>query len=103
MAGVNRTLTVKPWPGFSVTGKLGPVTEKPVPLIFTELISSGKLPVDARTTGSVTVLPTGTFPKATEVWLVLRIQVAPSNFRGKTSATPPALAVMIAAVGVCGQ
>jgi hypothetical protein len=48
--GSNCTLTVTAWPGFSVAGKAGPDTEKPVPVTETALTATAAVPEEVSVT-----------------------------------------------------
>ena len=48
VTGLNCTCSVVDSWGFSVTGKLAPMREKPVPVIAAELIVTGAVPVEVR-------------------------------------------------------
>jgi hypothetical protein len=50
VVGSNWTFSVAVLVGFSVTGKLGPDSEKPVPVSEAELMVTGAVPVDVRMT-----------------------------------------------------
>jgi len=63
--GSNCTLNVVVCPGASVTGRPPPEIEKPVPDNDAALTVTGMVPVEERTSGSVTAEFTGTLPKGT--------------------------------------
>jgi len=46
--GLNSTLRVAVWVGFSVRGKVAPETEKPVPLTLAAVTVTGAVPVEDR-------------------------------------------------------
>jgi hypothetical protein len=83
VVGVKATSSVTACPGFSVTGNFTPATAKPLPLTRALLMVSAKLPVDDRTTGSIAVVFSATFPNANPLCVVVRIWVAASNSSGK--------------------
>jgi len=95
--GSNSTLSVSIWPGDRVVGKPSPGIEKPVPVSDALLTVTGMVPVEERTTGCVAAEPTATLPKVTLEALIPRIAVAAPSSTLKVCATPPALAVSIAA------
>lgn len=95
--GSNSTLSVSVWPGASVTGRLSPGTEKPVPVSDVLLTVTGMVPVDERIRGCVVAEPTETLPKVMLEALICRIAVAAPSSTLNVCATPPALAVSIAA------
>jgi hypothetical protein len=99
-AGSKTTLNVTAWPGFSVTGKLAPDTEKPAPVSVAALMVKAKLPVEFKVRDCVDDELTSTLPKTTLVALMLRIRVAASNCRTKLLETLPALAVSVTACAV---
>jgi len=81
--GLNWTDRTNAWPGFKVSGKLTPETEKPVPEIESALIDTATLPFDVRVIDFVTAVPTETFPNASEVELRVREAVAAFSFSAK--------------------
>jgi len=62
------------WPGLRDAGKLPPETEKPVPVVASDLIVTGTLPVEVTVTDCVTAVPTATSPNCMEA--VLRLSAA---------------------------
>ena len=64
------------WPGFTVTGMLGPDTEKPLPLTAIELTVIGTAPVDDSVTVCVVGVLTTTAPNGTLVAFALRLDAA---------------------------
>jgi hypothetical protein len=65
--GAKATLTTTLWPGVSVTGKVTPETENPVPVTLTEVTVTASDPVEARVTDCVELVLIGTLPKHTLV------------------------------------
>jgi len=59
-----------------VTGKPPPETENPVPVIESELIFTGTVPLEVTVTDFVTAVPTATLPNASEVLLRVSADVA---------------------------
>ena len=95
--GSNSTLSVSVWPGDNVVGKPSPGIEKPVPVRDAALTVTGMVPVDERTRGCVVAEPTVTLPNVTLEALIPRMAVAAPSSTLKVCATPPALAVNMAA------
>ena len=77
--GANWTVSTVACPGFSVTGKFPPVTEKPVPEMESELMVSAAVPLEVSVSDFVTAVPTDTFPNASEVALRLSDGTAAFN------------------------
>jgi hypothetical protein len=55
-------LRVSVWPGFKVTGNVGPESVNPVPLNVPEFTVTGAVPVEVKVTGCVDVVFTVTLP-----------------------------------------
>jgi hypothetical protein len=100
VAGSNSTYTVTAWPGFRVAGKLAAEIEKPVPATVIELTVTGAVPVDVRMTDCVAEVFTCTLPKGMLVALMLSVGTAAFSCRAKILATPPEVAVSVAAWAV---
>lgn len=98
--GSNCTLSVSVWPGDNVAGSTTPAIEKPVPLSDAALTVTGMVPIDERTSGFVTTEFTGTLPKVRLDALAAKTAVAASSWTLNVCATPPALAVSMAACAV---
>jgi hypothetical protein len=77
--GSNCTVSAVDCPGFSVTGKLPPVTENPVPDAVAALIVTAAVPFDVTVTDFVIAVLTETFPNERDVALKLSAGVAASN------------------------
>ena len=71
--GLNSTLRVAVWVGFSVRGKVAPETENPVPLTLAALIVTGAVPVEDRVIDWVAGEFTRTSPKEMLVALMLSV------------------------------
>lgn len=95
--GLNPTLSVSVWPGDNVTGRPPPAIEKPVPVSDAALTVTGIVPVEESTSGCVIAEFTGTLPKATLDVLTPKTAVAAPSWTLNVCATPPALAVNMAA------
>lgn len=95
--GSNTTLSIADWLGLSVSGKLAPETEKPVPVIAAELTVTGEPPVEV----SVKDCVAGEFrvasPKAMLLALMLSVGTAALSCRENVWDTVPALAVSVTA------
>jgi hypothetical protein len=61
--GWKLTWTVIDWPGDKLAGKVGELRENPVPVMESELILAGTVPVDFTVKGRVAVVPSATVPK----------------------------------------
>ena len=72
--GLNVTWIVMAMFGLSVTGKVAPEKVNPAPARLAALTVTGPVPVEVSVTGSVTAVPTGSFPKL--MVEVLRLSVA---------------------------
>lgn len=59
------------WPGLRDAGKLPPETEKPVPVVASDLMFTGALPVEVTVTDFVTAVPTATSPNCRDAELRL--------------------------------
>jgi hypothetical protein len=89
--------------GFKITGNVAPDMVKPVPLKMAELIVTVAVPVDVMITGSVDVVFTVTFPKATLAVLMFKAATFATelfNCIAKVLETPPTLAVKVTACAV---
>lgn len=71
----DRTSSVAPCLGFKVRGNFTPDTLNPAPLIVTELIVNGDVPVDVTVNGNVAAAPTVTLPKLRLATLTARSAV----------------------------
>ena len=96
-AGSNCTVTDVDCPGASVAGRPPPEIENPAPEIAAALTVTGMVPVEDRTREFVIGEFTGTFPNVTLGALTAKTAVAAFNSTAKLSATPPVLAVNVAA------
>ena len=99
--GSKFTCRVTAFPGFSVTGKPGPVIANPAPLTVAALTVSGAVPVERTVTNcGVACVFTVTSPKARLLALRLIAAVPPvctgSSCRLKVAELVPSVAVMIA-------
>jgi hypothetical protein len=79
-----------------VTGKEPPETEKPVPVIESELIVAATVPLDVTVTDFVTAVPTATLPNASDVALTLSVGTAPLSCKATLFEELFALAVIVA-------
>lgn len=95
--GSNSTPTASVWPGDSVAGRPSLGIEKPVPVRDAALTVTGMVPVDERISVCVVAEPTETLPKVIFEALIPKIAVAAPSSTLKVCATPPALAVNMAA------
>jgi hypothetical protein len=59
-----------------VTGRVPADTEKPVPVMESELMVTGDVPLEVTVTDSVTAAPTATFPNVNDVALRLKAGTA---------------------------
>ena len=98
--GANCRLNVVVCPGASVTGRPWLVMAKPAPVRDAALTVTGIVPVDERTNGCVTAELTGTVPKARLLALIPRMGIAAPSSTANVCATPPTLAVNVAACTV---
>jgi hypothetical protein len=65
------------WPAVSVSGKVAPETEKPVPVKVAALMVTAEVPVELKVTDcAVAAVFTETLPKETALELMLRMGVA---------------------------
>ena len=64
--GLKCTVSTTASPAFRETGKLAPDTEKPAPLVESDLRVTGTLPVEVIVTDFVTAVPTATSPNCIE-------------------------------------
>lgn len=88
VVGSNCSCSVKVCVGFSVTGKLPPTIVKPAPVIVTEFIVTGDVPVDVRVNDCVVDVFTVTLPK-------LRVAVFIINCGFAVVPTPPKVTVVV--------
>ena len=95
VVGANLTVSTAACPGFSVTGRLPPETENPVPEIESELIVTAAVPLEVRVTDFEAELPTETFPNASEVELNVRAGADAFNCKAKLLEEALALAVRV--------
>ena len=93
--GSNCTVRTIAWPGLSVTGKVEPDTEKPVPVTVPLLIVTAPVPEDVNVTDFVTAVFTATLPKVNVVALAVTVGMDAFNCKAKPWEVPPALAVTI--------
>jgi hypothetical protein len=98
VVGSNVTCNVADCPGFSVTGKVAPVIENPVPVRVAALIVSGAVPDEVSVTDWLVGVFSVTFPKARLFVLTLRIIVCALSCSVNTFVLPPADAVSVAVV-----
>ena len=83
--------------GFSVTGKVAPDIEKPVPDDLAEFTVTAAVPVDVSVTDCVAGVLSTTLPKARLVALRLNVEVpAAFNCNANVFVAPPAPAVSVA-------
>ncbi len=75
VAGSNCRFRVTDWLGFKVTGKVAPDMLKPVPVSVAEFTVTDAVPVEVRVKDWVAGVLITTFPNATLVALMLRIDV----------------------------
>lgn len=95
--GSNSIFRITCWPGLNVDGSAAPGRVKPVPVIVSPLIVTGRMPIEVNITGCVADVFTTTSPKATLVALMLSARIAAFNWMAKFLTTPPALAVIVTA------
>jgi len=79
----------------SITGKLTPETEKPLPLVIAELMVTGAVPVDVNVTNFDTLLFTTTLPNEMLVALILSVGVYAFSCRAKLLVALLAVAVRV--------
>jgi hypothetical protein len=94
--GSNCRLSVTDWPGFNVTGKLDPDTEKLVPAIVAELTVTAADPVELNVTDCVVGVLITTLPNDTLVALMLNVGVAALSCSAKLCEPLPSVAVNVA-------
>ena len=99
VVGSNCTFSVAVWPGASVTGRFPPAIEKPAPKSAAALTVTAELPVEDKTRGCVAGEFTGTLPNARLGALMPSAGSAAPNCTANVCATPPTLAVNVAACG----
>ena len=85
---------------FSVSGKVGPEKEKPVPLIVMVLTVTGAVPDEVKVKDCVAGVFKVTSPKAMLLALMLSVAMYAFSCRAKFSDTVPALAVKVTACAV---
>ena len=73
--GANSRFRFRDWPGLSVTGKLDPDTENPVPVTVAELTVTGAVPLDVKVTVCAASVFMATEPKEMLVALTVRVGV----------------------------
>jgi hypothetical protein len=95
LVGANWTLRFSVWPGFRVTGKLDPETEKPVPDTAAEFTVTAVVPLEVNVTVCVACEPTTTLPNEMLVALTVRVGAAGVRFSAKFFDAPPAVAVSV--------
>ena len=95
-AGSNWTVSTDACPGFRVTGKLPPATEKPVPDAVAAVIVTAAVPFDVTVTDFVIAVPTETLPNEREVALKPSVAVAASSCRAIALELLPVDAVRVA-------
>ena len=88
VVGSNCTANVAVCLGFSVSGKLGPETEKPAPVIVAEVTVTAAVPVEVKVNVCVPAVLTVTLPNLKLAALTLSVGVAadaalPKRARGK--------------------
>ena len=93
--GLNCTLRVTAWPGFSVLGKVVPDTEKPVPVTMTAVTFTAVVPVDVSVTDFVAAVFSFTVPNDSLEALMLSVEIAAFNCRATLFETPLADAVSV--------
>jgi hypothetical protein len=89
--------------GFSVSGRLIPEAEKPVPETVIELTVTGTFPVEVSVRDCVDFVFTFTSPKLRLEEPALSVAVAAPSCSEKVSLTLPALAVSVTAVAVLAE
>lgn len=77
--GLNCTVRLRDWPEFKVTGKVAPVTEKPVPEMLTELMVTAAVPVELNVSDCVIGLFRIVLPKEMVVAFTDNTAVAAVN------------------------
>jgi hypothetical protein len=87
--GLNSTVNVEVWPGFSVAGKVPPVMVNPAPIAAAELTVTGMLPVEVSEMLWLAELFTATVPKKMLAALRVRPRVAAFNCTANVADTPP--------------
>ena len=100
VVGSNFTVSVTVCPGFSVAGKVPPVTVKPVPESVAELIVSADVPDDVSVTVCVVDVFTVTSPNDRLVALSVSCGATLVSCRANVLVNPPAEAARVAVVVV---
>jgi hypothetical protein len=95
--GSNWTVSVAVWLGFSVSGKVAPETEKPVPVSVAELMTTAAVPVEDSVTDCEVVVFTARLPKLILEVLTVRVGMAAFSCSVKDGSTVPALAEIVTA------
>ena len=95
--GANWTVSVAVWPALSVSGKLAPEIEKPVPDSVAELMVTAAVPVDDSVIDCEVVVLTATLLKLRLEELTVRVGMAAFNCSAKFWAALPALAERVTA------
>lgn len=98
--GLNCTLRVAAWPGFSVSGKAAPETEKPVPEMLAALTVRAVVPADVRVMDWVVGVLITTLPNGMLVALMVSFAFEVLSATAKVSVTLPAEAVNVAVCAV---
>ena len=94
--GLNVSVKLNVWPGFSVAGKFTAEAEKPLPVTETPLTVTGAVPLEFSVTVCVVELFTTTPPNEMLLALTLRADFAAFNCRERDFEVPPVLAVSVA-------
>lgn len=94
--GSNLTVSTVACPGFSVTGKLPPARENPVPDVVAALIVTAAVPLEVTVTEFATAVPTGTLPNESDVVLNFSADVAAFSCSEIALALLPVDAVRVA-------
>jgi len=100
VVGSNCRFSVSACPGFRVTGKLAPESEKPAPVSVAELTVTGAVPVDVKVTDCVATVPSSTLPNATLLALMVKVGTAAFSFRTKLLEMLPDVAVSVTVCAV---
>lgn len=95
--GSNCTLSVAVWPELSVSGKVRPEIEKPVPASVAEFMVTATLPVEESVIDCEVGVLTATFPKLRVELLTASVGMAAFNCRVKDGSETPATADSVAA------
>jgi len=95
VVGTNCSVMFADWPGFSVTGVVPLVMEKPVPETVAALTVTAAVPVDVRVIVWVVAEFTITLPNAMLVALMLSVGTAAFNCSENPIEVPPVAAVIV--------